>query len=31
MSWESEIVTAADEVVARIRIGTYAYVPSREA
>jgi hypothetical protein len=31
MSWESEIVTAADEVVARIRIGTYAYVPSKEA
>jgi hypothetical protein len=27
MTWESEVVTAAGEVVARIRIGTYAYVP----
>jgi hypothetical protein len=27
MTWESEIVTEAGEVVGRIRIGTYAYVP----
>ncbi|MEW2354411.1 MaoC family dehydratase N-terminal domain-containing protein [Spirillospora sp. NPDC029432] len=27
MTWESEVVTGRDEVVARIRIGTYAYVP----
>ncbi|WP_447643620.1 FAS1-like dehydratase domain-containing protein [Nocardioides zeae] len=30
MTWESEIVTEAGEVVGRIRIGTYAYVPRRE-
>ncbi|GAA2448897.1 hypothetical protein GCM10010191_77960 [Actinomadura vinacea] len=27
MTWESEVVTEESEVVARIRIGTYAYVP----
>jgi hypothetical protein len=27
MTWESEIVTVELEVVGRIRIGTYAYVP----
>jgi hypothetical protein len=27
MTWESDIVTTSGEVVARIRIGTYAYVP----
>lgn len=27
MTWESEIVTSELEVVGRIRIGTYAYVP----
>ncbi|MCP9977467.1 hypothetical protein [Actinomadura madurae] len=27
LTWESEIVTEPGEVVARIRIGTYAYVP----
>lgn len=27
LTWESDIVTDAGEVVARIRIGTYAYVP----
>lgn len=30
MTWESEIVTDAGEVVGRIRIGTYAYVPRRK-
>ncbi|MFD0688610.1 FAS1-like dehydratase domain-containing protein [Actinomadura fibrosa] len=29
MTWESDIVTEPGEVVARIRIGTYAYVPKR--
>ncbi|MBE1536962.1 FAS1-like dehydratase domain-containing protein [Actinomadura algeriensis] len=27
LTWESEVVTMSGEVVARIRIGTYAYVP----
>jgi hypothetical protein len=27
LTWESEIVTETNEVVGRIRIGTYAYVP----
>ena len=27
MKWESEVVTETGEVVARVRIGTYAYVP----
>jgi hypothetical protein len=27
MTWESDVVTTTGEVVARIRIGTYAYVP----
>jgi len=30
MTWESEIVTEELEVVGRIRIGTYAYVPKGE-
>ncbi|GAA3742268.1 hypothetical protein HDA32_003310 [Spinactinospora alkalitolerans] len=30
MKWESDVVTEAGEVVARIRIGTYAYVPKDE-
>jgi hypothetical protein len=28
--WESDVVTRDDEVVARIRIGTFAYVPTKE-
>lgn len=31
MKWESEVVTEAGDVVARIRIGTYAYVPKGQA
>lgn len=31
MTWESDIVTRAGEVVAKIRIGTYAYVPKEDA
>ncbi|GAA5080867.1 hypothetical protein HNP84_001973 [Thermocatellispora tengchongensis] len=30
LKWESDIVTEDGEVVARIRIGTYAYVPKTE-
>lgn len=31
MKWESEVVTETGEVVARVRIGTYAYVPKEKA
>ncbi len=31
MTWESDIITSDGEVVARIRIGTYAYVPKDPA
>jgi hypothetical protein len=31
MKWESDVVTEIGEVVGRIRIGTYAYVPKGEA
>jgi hypothetical protein len=31
MTWESEVVTETGEVVGRIRIGTYAYVPKDDA
>jgi hypothetical protein len=31
MKWESDVVTETGEVVGRIRIGTYAYVPKGEA
>lgn len=30
MTWESEVITTTGELVARIRIGTYAYVPGTE-
>ena len=30
LKWESDVVTESGEVVARIRIGTYAYVPKNE-
>jgi hypothetical protein len=30
MTWESDVVTATGEVVARIRLGTYAYEPKGE-
>jgi hypothetical protein len=31
LMWESDIVTSEGEVVARLRVGTYAYVPKESA
>jgi hypothetical protein len=31
MTWASDIVTSEGEVVARLRVGTYAYVPKEPA
>ncbi|GAA2853160.1 hypothetical protein GCM10010517_10970 [Streptosporangium fragile] len=31
LKWESDVVTETGEVVARIRIGTYAYIPKNES
>jgi hypothetical protein len=30
MTWESDVVTTGGEVVARLRVGTYAYVPKEQ-
>lgn len=31
MTWESDVITTEGEVVARLRVGTYAYVPKEPA